>query len=111
LSVTEPNKIDFIAKPNGEDRVYLIISDHLDWVTDEGEHLLVLQEKLNNYLHYIESGQLIENYPQYKETPVRIRVRGKYPLSAEAAKFYGLAEARVEELGFSLEFSLASPKE
>jgi hypothetical protein len=109
LSVREPDKIDFVARPDGEDRIYLVISDHLDWVTEEGEHLLVLQEKLNNYLHYIESGQPIEDYPQFRGMPVGIRVRGKYPLSTEATKFYRLAEAKTEELGFSLEFSLAHP--
>ena len=103
--ISELNKIDFLTKPHDENRITLVVTDHLEWTEHEGEHLLMLQQKLNNYLYYIESGRLAEDYPQYKDMPVTIQVAGKFPLSQEAKKFYSLATARIEELGFSLEFT------
>jgi hypothetical protein len=108
--ISELNKIDFLTKPHDEARISLIVTDHLAWTENEGEHLLMLQQKLNNYLYYIESGRLAVDYPQYKDMPVTIEVIGKFPLSEEAAKFYSLATARTAELGFSLKF-IHSPKE
>jgi hypothetical protein len=108
--ISELNKIDFLTKPHDENRISLVVTDHLEWATNEGEHLLMLQQKLNNYLYYIESGRLAVDYPQYKGMPVTIEVIGKFPLSEEAAKFYSLAKARIAEIGFSLQFT-HSPKE
>ena len=42
--------------------VNLTIFDAWDW-TDEGVHLLAIQEKINLYFGFIESGQLVEAYP------------------------------------------------
>jgi hypothetical protein len=109
--ISELNKIDFLTKPHHENRIIMVVTDHLDWTEHEGEHLLMLQQKLNNYLYYIESGRLAVDYPQYKDMPVSIQVAGKFPLSQEAEKFYSLAKARAAELGFSLEFVLHQGKE
>ena len=57
MSVEEPAKIDFAAFDPKAGEVRLIISDHLDW-TEEGEHLLLLQSKLNSYLAFVESGEI-----------------------------------------------------
>jgi hypothetical protein len=59
MSVEDKNKINAIST-NKEDVVALTISDHLEW--DSG-HLLILQEKINSYLHFIESGQMHGSYP------------------------------------------------
>jgi hypothetical protein len=37
--------------------VVLVISDHLDWV-DERQHLLMLQGKINDYISFVESGEV-----------------------------------------------------
>ena len=86
-------------------KMILLIADHLDWKENEGEHLFLLQSKLNAYLDYIESGQLFATYLWAKGVPIIISVDGKYPLSAEAEKFYTTAKKIVADLGFSLEFT------
>ena len=106
MSVDETNKIDFVSLAKDKSCVRLTISDHLDWEVEEGEHLLLLQEKLNTYLYFIESGKLLDTFPQAEGLPVVIRIAGKFTLSAEAMKFFGLAKEKLATLDVSLEFQL-----
>lgn len=51
--INELEMIDSLAlSENDKSELLLAISDHLDWQF-EREHLLLLQEKLNNYVNYI----------------------------------------------------------
>jgi len=110
MSVDETNKIDRTAWDKDKTRVWLVISDHLDWKAEEGEHLLLLQEKINTYLHFIESGKLVETLPWADGLPVTIRIYGKFPLSREAARFLDLVKQKLETIGVSIEFKIFSPK-
>ena len=105
MSIDQPAVIDFLWKDGPNNRAVLTISDHLDW-EEEGEHLLLLQDKLNHYLEFIESGQLVEAKPEFKGLPVLIHVAAQYPLSEHAARFYEMVKERVAELGFLLDFDL-----
>ncbi|MBC6110685.1 DUF6572 domain-containing protein [Pedobacter fastidiosus] len=62
MSVIQVDKIDFIGIDGKTKKVALTISDHLDW-DDEYYHLSVLQEKINAYLRFIESGEIYDVYP------------------------------------------------
>lgn len=42
--------------------VVLTIADDWSW-DDQKKHLLALQEKLNAYFNFIESGEMLESYP------------------------------------------------
>jgi hypothetical protein len=64
VTVEHVDKIDFVTGEQKTGDMILTISDHLDWDEDEGEHLLVLQNKLNTYLEFIESGQIYAKVPQ-----------------------------------------------
>jgi hypothetical protein len=105
MSIDQPSVVDFLWKDEAHNRAVLTISDHLDW-EEEGEHLLLLQDKLNHYLEFIESGQLLDAKPEFKGLPVLIHVAAQYPLSEQAAKFYEMVKGRVGEMGLSLEFDL-----
>lgn len=64
MSMTETNVVDIIAVPDWEpENVVLVITDHLEWgdKAQQGEHLLLLQEKMNTYIASIESGELLES--------------------------------------------------
>jgi hypothetical protein len=104
MSIEEPTTIDFVVIDKNHTYVELLIVDHLDWLNAEGEHLLMLQEKLNTYLEFIEGGELVQNKPHAKGLPVTIIILGKYPLSTEAERFLNLAKGAVTQAGFSLEF-------
>ena len=104
MTVEDIDKVDRLAfnRKNGD--VLLVISDHLDWNENEGEHLLVLQGKLNTYLEFIESGQIYVKFPQAAGRKIVIQVMGKFPLSEEASKFYRLAGNAIEGYGYTLRF-------
>ena len=110
MTVEQTGAIDFIhvAKVSGDIR--LTIVDHLPWNKDEGAHLLLLQKKLNNYLEFIESGQILEQIPDARNRKMVINVVGEYPLSDAAKVFLKKADDLAsKKLGINLIFSLRHP--
>ncbi len=77
MSVIEVNKIDGIGVSKNTNEVVLTISDHLDW-EDVEYHLLSLQEKINHYIHFVESGQIFEVYPESRNRSLKIDIVSKY---------------------------------
>ena len=106
MSIDQSKVVDFIGTDNKTGNINLAISDHLDWSDPKNEHLLILQEKINTYLAFIEGGQLYKEYPAAEGKKIVIQVIGKYPLNSEAKKFYELAGKKIKEAGFSLEFKM-----
>ena len=49
MSVVESGAVDGIGLAENE-TMKMLITDHLDW-QDEYKHLLILQEKINAYIH------------------------------------------------------------
>ena len=45
MSIEQPDTVDFVSIDDETGRALLTISDHLRWDTEEGTHLLLLQEK------------------------------------------------------------------
>ena len=85
MSVDQLDKVDFISTTN-EGNVELTISDHLEW-DDKNEHLLILQNKINAYLNFIESGQIFEEYPSSVNKKVDIQIVMKF-LPNETANIF-----------------------
>jgi hypothetical protein len=104
MSIDQTDKIDFVNIEYKTGDVLLSISDHLSWDEDEGEHLLMLQTKLNTYLAFIEGGQMYRQIPETMGRRIVINLVGKFPLSEEASKFFRLASQAVHDAGFSLRF-------
>jgi hypothetical protein len=104
MTVNDLDKIDVTAINRQSGDVTLAISDHLAWDENGGEHLLALQNKLNVYLEFIESGLVHTEIPRAVGNKIIIEVVGKFPLSEEAKKFYRLAGKVIEDLGYSLHF-------
>jgi len=94
MTVEDVDKIDFVTGERQTGDMILTISDHLDWDENEGEHLLVLQKKLNTYLEFIESGRIYAKVPQAVGRKIVIQVMGKFPLSEEARKFFEFVPRR-----------------
>lgn len=57
-----------------EDHLELLLIDDNLWLSyTEHDHLLKLQEKINNYIHYLESKQYVEKYgDNFKEKVIHI---------------------------------------
>ena len=109
MTIEQLDKLDFYAVDQEKTKVRLVISDHLDWDEfDEGDHLELLQHKINLYLHFVEEGQWMKTRPDLEGVPIIIEVRAKYLPSSEALKFYRLAGPMVAKCGVSLELNLTS---
>lgn len=79
----------------------MTISDHLDW-QDSKAHLLLLQEKINSYLSYIESGEIFSSYPNAKGRSVVIDVVFKHKADQAAGEFLSIAAEIVAAAGFRM---------
>jgi hypothetical protein len=86
MSIEQADKIDFVNIEDKTGDVLLSISDHLSWDEDDGQHLLMLQTKLNTYLAFIEGGQMYRQIPEAAGRHVVINLVGKFPLSEEACR-------------------------
>ncbi len=109
MTIDQTNVVDFVSIEPQTGNVELTICDHLDWSENEEDHLMLLQDKLNSYLAFIESGELFEKFPETREHNIAIRIMAEHPLSDNAAKFFGMASATVSDAGFKLQFKHFCP--
>ena len=109
MTVEQTNTIDFSSIDKNSGEFVLTISDHLPWSEDEGQHLQILQDKLNAYLRFIESGELARKMPASEGRKVIISIVGKYEFSHQGKIFFERARNAVSGAGFELEFRLMRP--
>ena len=109
MSIDQTDTIDFATIDKASGDLWLTISDHLPWEGNEGNHLALLQNKLNAYLRFIESGEVFKKVPDAEGRSIVINLVGKFPLSQKADSFFEKARAAIEGAGFRLEFSLVRP--
>ena len=104
MSIDQTGVVDLIGVDNKTGDVVLTITDHLPWESDVNEHLLLLQEKINAYLSFVESGEIEDAYPDAVGRSVVIQVAGKFELEQQAKLFYSRAESIVKGAGMQLRF-------
>lgn len=92
MTIEDAGVVDIVGTDRQTGAVVLTISDHLDW-RDGASHLATLQDKINAYLQFIESGELEQSYPNAKDREVRIELVSKHEPSSEGEEFLRKAEA------------------
>lgn len=105
MTIEQLDKVDIIG--TDDSNIELVISDHLKW-DDKNEKLLLLQDKLNLYLSFVESGEIYEHYPKAVGLPVKISIVSKYQPNSEAVKFLALAAETIKDAGFELSYEVRS---
>jgi glycerophosphoryl diester phosphodiesterase len=98
MSVENTKIIDFISTDSNAN-VVLTISDHLEWDV-ENEHLLLLQNKINAYLEFIENGDLFEKYPDAKGRKIVVNLVTKHSLNKIALDFIGRVKDFLADHGY-----------
>lgn len=84
MTILEKQKIDIVSIR--DNKCFLIISNHLEW--DEKNTILErLQDKVNVYLEYIESGQLYADFPNAQNCEIIIQTACQYSPNSEGLKF------------------------
>ena len=99
MSVDHPGIIDFLSTKNDGACCVVHIADHLEW--NSHAHVLALQEKLNNYLAFIESGEIYAARPEAREQDIEISVSCLYtPEVEDDLRFLRFARNAIQTAGF-----------
>ncbi len=106
MSIEQTNVVDAVGVDNVTGEVVLTITDQIEWTGSDNEHFLLLQEKLNTYLGFVESGEIFDTYPNAKGKGVLIDVVYKYPLNQQAQEFYSKVIRIVEGSGMKFRHRL-----
>jgi hypothetical protein len=111
MSIEQQNTIDLVVPDPKTGKTVLVLYDFFEWYDDkdDGEHLLMLQEKMNTYLAFVEGGQLYRDWPEAVGGKIEFLVLAFYPLGVQAKRFYELATKTITDAGFSLRFKLSLP--
>lgn len=107
MSIDQTEVIDSIGIDRAKNEAQLIIADHLEWNCDEKldkEHMYLLQEKINTYLRFIESGEIYEAYPKSRNKALVIRLVGKYDMCESAMIFFKRVEDALSKSGHKITF-------
>jgi hypothetical protein len=107
MSIRKTRVVDSLGIEKGSGDIVLTVIDDEGW-TNEHEHLHLLQEKLNSYLAFLESGEVYEQLAtelgrtNAKGLPIKVSILAKYPLPAHAQEFLRFAQEMFSGAGFSL---------
>jgi hypothetical protein len=99
--------VDAIGR-EADGTVVLTVIDGWDW-SDERRHLEALEDKLNGYLRFIESGQIREDYPAAIGARLRIDVLTRTPIPETARLLIEEADATAHSLGTTVRHVEATP--
>jgi hypothetical protein len=101
MSLDDVDVVDAVGTETGDGTVVLSIIDGWDW-SDEQRHLRALQNKLNAYFGFVESGQIYEAYPEADGQPLRIDVVSKFPFPEAGLALLEKASAAAAQLNMTV---------
>ena len=102
MSIEQTDLIDIISIDRLTGEAILTMSDHLDW-SDSATHLLLLQNKLNRYLAFVESGEIFQSYPKAQNRPIVFTIVFKFRPNEEGRAFLDKARPIVESAGITFQ--------
>lgn len=108
MAVDNTNVIDGMAIDKERKAICLLLIDHLAWEYDsntlsEYDHLILLQEKINSYLSYLEAKQYEEPYPEEEIAMAVIQIHFKYHITHNCEKFLNTVQNQVGQYGIKIE--------
>lgn len=102
MSVVDSTVVDGIALTEDKNGIVLLITDHLDW-SEEYQHLMTLQEKINTYLGFLEEKQYEEMYKEETITYGIIEIHFQHNLTDNAEKFLQAVQNQVAQYGIEIQ--------
>lgn len=101
MTLEKSDVVDAIGTEPDTGSVVLSIIDSWDW-SDSARHLAALQEKLNCYLEFIESGQIFDAYPDAKSRPIVIDIIGRFDFPISTDDFFKKVSAVASQLNVAV---------
>ena len=105
MTIEQENVIDLISHNKEAGYVALTIVDHLEW-DEENKKLLLLQNKINAYLRFIESGEIEEEYPLSKGQNIHIQLNCMHEPNQDGLKFLDLINPIINAAGFEFKWKV-----
>lgn len=103
-SELKPTELDAIGTV--DNHLELLLVDSVDWEEEiEAVHLEILQEKINNYIHFLESKQYVERYGDSFDKKV-IHITFQYPPSDNGLAFLAAVQKVLQPTDMSLKLEL-----
>jgi len=101
MSLENIETVDAVGTEKGTNTVVLSIMDSWNW-EDQERHLIALQDKLNAYFGFVESGQIYEAYPQATGKSLRIDIVSRYPMPEAGRGFLAKAADVASKLNLTI---------
>jgi len=112
MSIEDPSTVDFLAIERGGTKLVLAISDHWEW-SQPLDHVYALQEKMNTYAAFVESGQVWESASEQSgrnicpdSIPIEVKVFLKFEPPPVFFEFMERAKIAFAALGVSVTHAL-----
>lgn len=102
MALSKTHIIDAVGICKQTGSVVLSLMDEEGWNDSDG-HLKRLQEKLANYLRFVESGDMRKAYPKAQGRTARIEIRGRCHPPESGQRFLEETSQRVEAKGIELQ--------
>ena len=100
MSIDDRDVVDGLGVEKDGRTAVLTISDHRPW--NDHDHLVALQDKLNDYFGFIESGQIFAAYPDARGREIRIDVICQFPPCEKGERLLMQARQVAESAGWSV---------
>ena len=104
MSVLNTDVVDFIGIDDRDGKVHLTIYDHLPW--EDKQRLFTLQKKINAYLGFIETGEMVAKYPDTEGREVIVDVELAFKTDPEGLKFLDRCQEIIRSAGFDFNYTV-----
>ena len=105
MTIEQRNLVDFSCIDKEDGCLILAISDPLEW-DERNQHLLQLQQKMNDYLRFIESGEIYEKIPNAPGRKIKIIVYLMYLPTDIVERFFNTAREVCQQINVELEYEM-----
>lgn len=107
MAIDNANVIDGIGIDKKRKALCLLLTDHLAWngddIINEYDHLILLQEKINAYISYLEAKQYKEQYPEEEFVMAIIEIHFQYNITENCEKFLNTVQNQIGQYGIKIE--------
>lgn len=107
MAIDNANVIDGIGIDKKRKTLCLLLTDHLAWngndILNEYDHLILLQEKINTYISYLETKQYEEQYPEEEIVMAIIEIHFQYDITENCEKFLNTVQNQIGQYGIKIE--------
>ncbi len=108
MTIESTSQIDILTVRESLGQIQLTISDHLPW--EQSDKLLLIQQKVNHYLAFIESGEMESQHPKSATLTPVLKLISLYPPQSTDLEFLKQVQAIIEDAGYGFGWQCFNPE-